>query len=161
MSMIKTRRLCIVISSLLILSACESSDAPNDTNTPANTQGSTQGSTQANTAAITAVTTSGEPGNYTFSVTIKSPDTGCEQYADWWEVFTADGTLVYRRILTHSHVDEQPFSRSGGPVGILADDTITVRAHMNNVGYGTQVFKGSISQGLDAESIHKHIWSFL
>jgi hypothetical protein len=49
------------------------------------------------TADVTAVRVSGAPGAYTFSVTLSSPDTGCDQYADWWEVITPDGELVYRR----------------------------------------------------------------
>ncbi len=99
-------------------------------------------------ADVTGVEVSGEPGDYTFSVTVESPDTGCEQYADWWEVVSADGTeLVYRRILAHSHVDEQPFTRSGGPVAIAADSTVVVRAHMNNTGYGGQVLRGTVADG--------------
>ena len=60
-------------------------------------------------ADITAVKASGSDGNYQFSVTIKSPDTGCDQYADWWEVIDEDGNLLYRRILMHSHVNEIPW----------------------------------------------------
>jgi len=82
-----------------------------------------------------------------------SPDTGCEQYADWWEVLTKDSVLVYRRILTHSHVDEQPFTRSGGIVNVGADDSIFVRAHMNNLGYGTQVFSGTVRANLELDSL--------
>ena len=70
----------------------------------------------------------------TFSVTIESPDTGCQQYADWWEVLSLEGELVYRRILAHSHVNEQPFTRSGGPVP--SSQEVIVRAHMNTGGYG-------------------------
>ena len=104
-------------------------------------------------ADVTAVSVGGVPGSYTFSVTVESPDTGCGQYADWWEVLTADGSLVYRRILTHSHVVEQPFTRSGGPIAIAIDDSIIVRAHMNNVGYGDVAFTGSVEQGLIQQSI--------
>ena len=71
-----------------------------------------------NLPKITAVECAGQPNNYTLSVTIESPDTGCDQYADWWEVFYPDGTLIYRRILGHSHVTEQPFTRSGGVVNV-------------------------------------------
>ncbi len=106
-------------------------------------------------ARITGVTWSGSAGNYTFSVTIESPDTGCDQYADWWEVITADGTLVYRRILGHSHVDEQPFTRSGGTADIEESTEIIVRAHMNNLGYGTEVMRGTISEGLVKASIDR------
>ncbi|MCB0054175.1 MAG: hypothetical protein KDE24_32035, partial [Caldilinea sp.] len=67
-------------------------------------------------ADVFGVTVRGDDGAYQFSVEIASPDTGCNQYADWWEVLDSDGNLLYRRILTHSHVDEQPFIRSGGPV---------------------------------------------
>jgi hypothetical protein len=92
---------------------------------------------------VQGVTVSGEPGAYTFSVTLLSPDTGCEQYANWWEVLDAEGQLLYRRILGHSHPDDQPFTRSGGPVPAQADDTVFVRGHMNQAGYGGIVFRGT------------------
>ncbi|MFK7997332.1 MAG: hypothetical protein AB8B87_24610 [Granulosicoccus sp.] len=106
-----------------------------------------------NNAAVIGVSISGEPASYTFSVTVASPDTGCTQYADWWEVLRADGSLVYRRILAHSHVNEQPFTRSGGPVEVIDNETIIVRAHMNTIGYGEQVFSGSILEGLTRDTI--------
>jgi len=102
---------------------------------------------------ITAVECTGGPNNYTLSVTISSPDTGCDQYADWWEVFTPDSSLIYRRILAHSHVNEQPFTRSGGPVNVGPNELIYVRAHMNNLGYGTQVFSGNVKDGLVLDSL--------
>jgi hypothetical protein len=80
-------------------------------------------------------------------VGIESPDQGCEQYADWWEVVSEEGELVYRRILLHSHVDEQPFVRSGGPVEIEQGTTVWVRAHMQPGGYGGQAFRGSPEAG--------------
>lgn len=104
-------------------------------------------------AIITKVVVSGNPGSYTFNVQISSPDTGCDQYADWWEVFTPDSTLKHRRILAHSHVNEQPFSRSGGSINISANDFVYVRGHMNNLGYGSQVFSGSVASGLQADTL--------
>lgn len=87
-------------------------------------------------AEVKGVRVSGASGSYTFSVTLRSPDTGCAQYADWWEVLDASGALLYRRILAHSHVNEQPFTRSGGPVKAAAATVVIVRAHMNTGGYG-------------------------
>ena len=97
-------------------------------------------------ADVVSVEVNGSPGAYTFSVEIRSPDLGCQQYADWWEVIDADGYLVYRRVLAHSHVDEQPFTRSGGPLEIEAETKLWIRAHMHPAGYGGVVLQGS---GLD------------
>ncbi|WP_010177175.1 hypothetical protein [Aquimarina agarilytica] len=106
-------------------------------------------------ARVTNVSFTGGENNYNFSVTISSPDTGCNQYADWWEVISEDGKLIYRRILAHSHVNEQPFTRSGGKVAINEDSAVIVRAHMNNTGYGTKVFKGSVATGFKEATIEK------
>jgi len=108
----------------------------------------------ADSARNTNVECIGQPNNYTLSVTIESPDTGCDQYANWWEVISPSGQLIYRRILGHSHVNEQPFTRSGGVVNVGPMDTIIVRAHMNNLEYGTQVFKGIVlNDGLAVDSL--------
>ena len=98
-------------------------------------------------ANVTAVSTQGSTGAYRFAVTLKSDETGCEQYADWWEVLSVKGELLYRRILVHSHPDTQPFTRSGGSVKIKADDIVYVRAHMNKLGYVGDVFKGTVLTG--------------
>ena len=95
-------------------------------------------------ANVVSVQVTGSPGAYQFAVEVASPDRGCEQYADWWEVISEDGQLLYRRILLHSHVDEQPFTRSGGPVDIAAEIPVYVRAHMNTSGYGGQVLMGTV-----------------
>ncbi len=104
-------------------------------------------------ATVLSVSVSGEANNYQFSVEIMSPDTGCEQYADWWEVVTASGELIYRRILAHSHVDEQPFTRSGGRVAIAADQPVLVRVHMNNTGYSPRGMKGSANKGFETHTM--------
>jgi hypothetical protein len=104
-------------------------------------------------ANVTAVFASGSDGNYTFNVTIESADIDCSQFADWWEVLSEDGSLVYRRILDHSHTDANgesdadapgnTFTRSGGPIPAVADDVVLVRAHMNVGGYNGQVMRGT------------------
>ena len=107
-----------------------------------------------NVATVTLVeTTTQSPDSHTFAVTISSPDTGCDQYADWWEVITPEGDLLYRRILAHSHVDEQPFERTGGPVNVAPDQTVIVRAHMYPSGYGTQAMQGSVTAGFETVTL--------
>jgi len=96
---------------------------------------------------VVQVSVDGEPNSYTFSVRLKSDDTGCSQYADWWEVVDTNGQLIYRRILGHSHPGEQPFTRSGGPVPLAAEQVVIVRGHMNPSGYGHNCFKGSVKEG--------------
>ena len=100
-------------------------------------------------AAVRAVQVSGADSAYTFEVTVESPDTGCEQYADWWEVVSLEGELLYRRVLLHSHVNEQPFTRTGGPVPVAADQIVWVRAHMQPGGYGGQAWRGSVQDGFE------------
>jgi len=101
-------------------------------------------------AIVKEVKVSGDEQNYTFAITLKSPDKGCGQYANWWEVISNDGkNLIYRRILGHSHVDEQPFTRSGGEVNIDAAQEIIIRGHMHPTGYGSGIIamKGSVTNG--------------
>ena len=100
-------------------------------------------------ADVVSLEVTGNPNEYLFYVGIASPDEGCHQYADWWEVLTEEGDLVYRRILAHSHVDEQPFVRSGGPVAIDADTIVVVRAHMHPGGYGGMVMRGMVQTGFE------------
>ncbi len=102
-----------------------------------------------NAAEVIQVEVKGNPQAYTFVVTVRSPDTGCEQYANWWEVVSLDGQLLYRRILLHSHVNEQPFTRSGGSVAIAADQEVIVRSHLHPSGYGNQGMRGSVARGFE------------
>ncbi|MEM9068075.1 MAG: hypothetical protein AAGE52_06190 [Myxococcota bacterium] len=98
-------------------------------------------------ADVQAVGASGDSGAYSFSVTLRSDETGCDRYANWWEVLRPDGALIYRRILAHSHVNEQPFTRSGGPVAIEPGDEVIVRAHLHPQGYVGRVLRGSVADG--------------
>ena len=43
------------------------------------------------TANVLSVKVTGDAGKYQFNVEVSSPDTGCDQYADWWEVLSEDG----------------------------------------------------------------------
>jgi hypothetical protein len=78
-------------------------------------------------------------------------------YPDWWEVVSESEALVYRRIIEHSHTDENgttdpdapgnTFTRDGGPLEISADDVVIVRAHMNDGGYQGTARRGSVTDG--------------
>lgn len=112
-------------------------------------------------AHVVAVVASGAAGAYTFNVSVESSDIDCSQFADWWEVVSEDGALLYRRILEHSHTDENgtsdadapgnTFTRSGGPVDISADQVVIVRAHMSNLDeYNGVAMRGSVALGFEA-----------
>ena len=83
-------------------------------------------------------------GSWTFSVTVRHPDTGWSDYADGWDVVLPDSTVLlprgdaaFTRVLFHPHVDEQPFTRSQS--GIRIPETVrrvTVRAHDSVDGFG-------------------------
>jgi hypothetical protein len=98
-------------------------------------------------ADVLRVTAQGKSGAYQLAVTIQSPDRNCDAYANWWEVVSPDGKLLFRRILMHSHPDEQPFTRPAGPVPIAADATVVVRAHFHPTGYGGAALRGSVTSG--------------
>jgi len=145
----KMKRLLLPFIWIMIsTTACAENDSENTEE-----EGSTPETELNASANVSNVSVTGDENNYTFSVTIESPDLGCDQYADWWEVFTEDGSLMYRRILAHSHVNEQPFTRSGGTVEITKSQVVYIRAHMNNTGYGTVVFKGSVATGFNQETV--------
>ena len=64
-----------------------------------------------------------------FAVTVRHADEGWAHYANAWQVLTADGEVLATRTLRHPHVDEQPFTRSLGPVTIpLEIDRVRIRA---------------------------------
>ncbi|MEO0325328.1 MAG: hypothetical protein AAF447_20390 [Myxococcota bacterium] len=144
---------------LVCLLACAAPEAPApagpDEGAPADPDHGRDAEADAPRASVTAVRATGSAGAYTFAVTVESDETGCDRYADWWEVLRADGTLAYRRILAHSHVDEQPFTRSGGPVPVADDETVIVRAHLRPAGvdapgvYRGQVLRGTVRGGFD------------
>ncbi len=129
------------MSWLLLLAAC---GGPGEGSGASAASGEPTG---APTADVVDVTVSGGEGAYTFAVAIRSDETGCDRYADWWEVITPAGDLVYRRILDHSHPTEQPFTRSGGPISLLGSDFVVIRAHLHPGGYVGEMMEGSVDQG--------------
>ncbi|NJL58153.1 MAG: hypothetical protein HC879_02970 [Leptolyngbyaceae cyanobacterium SL_5_9] len=143
---------------LILLIGCQVQPSPESssqpTSSPATSQAEVPAASGERFATVTEVeVTAGEPGAYTFVVTVQSPDTGCDQYADWWEVLSEEGELIFRRTLAHSHVNEQPFSRPGGAVEIQPDQLVIVRAHMNPQGYGTQAMQGTVETGFEQVSL--------
>ncbi len=101
-------------------------------------------------AEVTEVKVTGTANNYTFAVTVNSSDTGCDNYANWWEVVTPEGKLIYRRVLLHSHVDEQPFQRTGGVVEIEPEQEVIVRVHLSPGGYSNFAQEGTVTSGFTA-----------
>lgn len=50
-------------------------------------------------------------GQWTFAVAVRHDDQDADHWADWWRVRTPQGRELGRRVLLHSHVGEQPFTR--------------------------------------------------
>lgn len=130
------------------LSACGFSAAQDKGEQPQPT-----GHSSGEDATVRAVSVTGVEGAFTFGVEIASPDSGCDHYADWWEVVDPDGRLMYRRVLLHSHVDEQPFTRTGGPVPVSPDQDLIIRVHMHPEGYARSGMRGSVSSGFAPDEI--------
>lgn len=77
-----------------------------------------------------------DDGSYRVAATVSSPDTGEEKYADAWRITTMAGEELGVRILTHPHVDEQPFTRSLTGVAIPAGvEIVRVEARDSVEGY--------------------------
>jgi hypothetical protein len=73
---------------------------------------------------------------WTFAVTVRHDDHDPDHWADWWRVRTMDGRELGRRMLLHSHVDEQPFTRDER-IRIPRDvRTVVVEAHDKLHGLG-------------------------
>ena len=102
------------------------------------------GETGGNADVLRVRVVQSDDGTWTFHVTVEHPDTGWEDYADGWDVFTPDDTVLkpdpespFTRLLLHPHANEQPFTRSQS--GIVIPEGVTevrVRAHDLVDGYG-------------------------
>ncbi|MFT4622594.1 MAG: hypothetical protein ACI8PZ_001250 [Myxococcota bacterium] len=98
-------------------------------------------------ADVVAARASGDDGDLTVYVTVRSDETGCDQYTDWWEVVSPQGALIARRVLGHSHPDDNPFERSEAGVAVTRATDIVIRAHMSPGGYVGDALAGSFDGG--------------
>jgi len=74
-------------------------------------------------------------GTVSVAATVRSDDIGWDGYADRWEI-VAGGEELAVRVLTHPHVDEQPFTRSQSGIVIPPGTVeIEVRAHHSVGGF--------------------------
>ena len=89
---------------------------------------------------VEGITASKSGDAWSFSVTVRHPDTGWDHYADGWEVALPGGEQIGFRKLLHPHENEQPFTRSLS--GVVVPDGVTevlVRAHDSVHGWGEPV----------------------
>lgn len=96
---------------------------------------------------VVAVQVNGAAGAYDFIVQVHGAGNDCSFYVDWWEILSADGRLLYRRVLSPGDAKERSVISTGGPVRIDADTIVWVRAHSHPAGYGVVGFKGSPRTG--------------
>lgn len=106
-------------------------------------------------ASILAVAVNGSAGAYQFTVTINNHSLDCDRGADWWEIVSKDGSLIYRRLLQPHHVGQPTFDSVGGPVAIDADTVVWVRLHQGSAGYATTALKGSVTTGFQERSVSR------
>lgn len=94
---------------------------------------------------------------WSFSVTLRHPDTGWNDYADGWQILTPDGSILGTRILLHPHENEQPFTRSLNAVTIDPQvDTVLIRAHDLVSGYGSTPVSVSLDDTAEGENFRVH-----
>ena len=67
----------------------------------------------------------------------------------------------FRRVLLHSHVGEQPFTRAGGPVDIQPNDTVIVRAHISTTGYRGSALRWTAADGFSPTDLSEDFGSGL
>jgi len=92
---------------------------------------------KADVVTVEAIEERGE--QWTFAVTVRHDDKDPDHWADWWIVRTPKGQELGRRVLLHSHVDEQPFTRDER-IRIPREITVVVvEAHDKVHAYGGKV----------------------
>ncbi len=92
--------------------------------------------------------------DWNVSVTLQHADAGWDHYADAWRVVDAKGKVLGTRTLFHPHVNEQPFTRSLGPVNIPAESpgaVVYIEAHDKLHGWADRSLKVDLSQVTDGQ----------
>lgn len=136
--MIHTNRITVIVVFILV-GAAASADDGGTTSAPGGLLGG-PGSCTTDTewAQVVDVRASRSSRDWTFSVTVRHADTGWDHYADEWQVVDpVTGEVYGTRVLTHPHVEEQPFTRSQS--GIAIPDgvrEVLVRAKCTVHGWG-------------------------
>ena len=140
------------VAALLVVVACGGDELTTSSITPGSVDAGTSagattvaGESRSGCADVIDVTVAGD-GPYTFSVTVSSPDTGWDKYADEWRIVDEQGATVGVRELTHPHVDEQPFTRSLSGVSVPAGSVLDVSARDSIEGYCGRVVSVTIGE---------------
>lgn len=143
----------IVLSAALLVAACSGGDGdpgagaepiePSSTSEEPAPTSSASGTLCAD--VIDASAELAADGSYTFSVTVRSADTGWEKYADAWEIRSPDGAILGTRVLTHPHETEQPFTRSLDSVSVPEGvDTVVIAARDSVEGFCGEQYRLSL-----------------
>jgi hypothetical protein len=95
------------------------------------------GAARAGEADVLEVKAKCKEGECRFFAKVRHADEGWKHYANRWGVLDPEGNVLTTRVLTHPHVDEQPFTRDKRWTEIPAEVTrVRVRAHDSVHGYG-------------------------
>lgn len=140
----------LAATSALTLAACSPADEASDAGTTGDATATTSDAAGESDAAgdsdateqkypdILSAELSGPDGTeYDIAVTVSSPYDSPDRYADGWRVLDEDGNVLAEHELAHDHTNEQPFTRSRGPLVIPEGVAkITVEGHDQEHGYG-------------------------
>jgi len=86
-------------------------------------------------------------GHWTISVSLVHPDTGWDHYATEWDVLGPDDSVLGKRVLTHPHVEEQPFTRVLDIAAIPTDfDHVMIRVKCNLDGFSPNLYRLDIQR---------------
>jgi hypothetical protein len=128
-----------LVALLLLVSCAAEADTPETTelvtaaSTTATTAAGASESATPGCADVVDVTMTEQDGTFTVAATVRSSDTGWDKYADAWQIRGPGGEVIAERVLTHPHVDEQPFTRSLSGVVIPAGVAVVTVAARDSV----------------------------